>query len=68
MAEPSKPESEPLEELGRKVGRELGEIVSYIDKDVVPLVREHSSQGLRTAAEKLLQLAEYMDKNKPPSS
>lgn len=68
MAEPSKPESEKWEELGRKVGRELGEIVNYIDKDVVPMVREHSSQGLRTAAEKLLQLAEYMEKNKPPSS
>ena len=68
MAEPSKPESEKLEELGRKVGRELGEIVSYIDKDVVPMVRQHSSQGLRTAAEKLLQLAEYMDKNRPPAS
>jgi len=67
VAEPSKPEPEPLEEFGRKVGRELGEIVSYIDKDVVPMVREHSSQGLRTAAEKLLKLAEYMDKNKPPS-
>ena len=68
MAELSKPESERLEELGRKVGRELGEIVSYIDKDVVPMVRQHSSQGLRTAAEKLLKLAEYMDKNRPPSS
>jgi hypothetical protein len=68
VAEPSKPEAEKWEELGRKVGRELGEIVDYIDKDVVPMVREHSSQGLRIAAEKLLQLAEYMDKNKPASS
>ena len=65
MAEVSKPESDPLEELGRKVGRELGEILEYIDTDVVPTVRQHSSQGLRTAAEKLLRLAEYMDKNKP---
>jgi hypothetical protein len=68
VAEPSKPESEKWEEFGRKVGRELGEIVNYIDKDVVPTVREHSTQGLRTAAEKLLQLAEYMEKHKPPSS
>jgi hypothetical protein len=67
VAEVSKPESDQLEELGRKVGRELGDIVNYIDKDVVPMVRQHSSQGLRTAAEKLLQLAEFMDKNKPTS-
>lgn len=69
MTEPSKPESvERLEEFGRTVGRELGEIVSYIEKDVVPTVREHSSQGLRIAAEKLVKLAEYMEKNKPTSS
>ena len=67
MGEPSKPGSENWEELGRKVGRELGEIVNYIDKDVVPMVREHSSQGLRIAAEKLVQLAEYMEKNRPSS-
>ncbi len=69
MTEPSKPESaEKLEEFGRTVGRELGEIVSYIETDVVPKVRQHSSQGLRIAAEKLVQLAEYMEKNKPGSS
>jgi len=68
MSEPSKPEPvEKLEEFGRTVGRELGEIVSYIEKDVVPKVREHSSQGLRVAAEKLVKLAEYMEKNKPSS-
>ena len=69
MSEPSKPESvEKLEEFGRTVGRELGEIVSYIEKDVVPKAREHSSQGLRVAAEKLVKLAEYMEKNKPGPS
>ena len=69
MTEPSKPESgEKWEEIARTVGRELGEIVGYIEKDVVPTVREHSSQGLRVAAEKLVKLAEYMEKNKPGPS
>jgi len=69
VSEPSRPESaDRWEEIGRTVGRELGEIVNYIDKDVVPMVRDHSSQGLRIAAEKLVRLAEYMEKNKPPSS
>jgi len=69
LTEPSKPESgEKWEEIARTVGRELDEIVSYIDKDVMPTVREHSSQGLRIAAEKLVKLAEYMEKNKPGSS
>jgi hypothetical protein len=68
--EAQKPNPAPsdLEEFGRKVGRELGEIVAYLNNEVVPKAREQSSQGLRIAAEKLTKLAEYMEKNKPPSS
>ncbi len=68
--ETQKPNSAPsdLEEVGRKVGRELGEIVAYLNNEVVPKVRDQSTQGLRTAAQKLTRLAEYMEKNKPPSS
>ena len=62
------PASSDLEEMGRKVGRELGEIVAYLNNEVVPKVRDQSSQGLRIAAQKLTKLAEYMEKNKPPSS
>jgi hypothetical protein len=61
------PSPSDLEEFGRKVGKELGEIVSYLNNDVVPKAREHSTQGLRIAAQKLNQLAEYMEKNKPSS-
>ncbi|MGH9579359.1 MAG: hypothetical protein ACRD2R_00070 [Terriglobales bacterium] len=57
-----------LEEMGRTIGKEVGEIVSYLNNDVVPKAREHSSQGLRVAAEKLLKLAEYMDQHKPPAA
>jgi len=41
------PSPSEFEEFGRKVGRELGEIVSYLNNDVVPKAREHSTQGLR---------------------
>ncbi len=61
------PSPSDLEEFGRKVGRELGEIVTYLNNEVVPKAREQSSQGLRIAAQKLNQLAEYMEKNKPSS-
>ena len=53
-----------LEEMGRKVGRELGEIVNYLNNEVVPKVRTQSTQGLRTAAQKLVELADYMDRNR----
>ena len=67
--ETPKPNPAPsdLEEFGRKVGRELGEIVNYLNNEVVPKARDQSTQGLRTAAQKLTQLAEYMEKNKPSS-
>lgn len=55
---------DPLEEMGRKVGRELGEIVSFLNNEVVPKVRNQSSTGLRTAAQKLIELADYMDRNR----
>jgi len=65
-----KPEPAPssLEEMGRTIGKELGEIVHYLNSEVVPKARGQSSQGLRVAAEKLLKLADYMDQNKPPAA
>ena len=64
-----------MEETGRKIGRTLGEaerriqndlqqIIDYLDKEVVPTVRNESSRGLRMAAEKLTKLAEFMDQQR----
>jgi len=61
-----------LEETGRRIGRQLGEaerrfqkelqtVIDYLDKEVVPTVRSESTRGLRTAAEKLSKLADFMD-------
>ena len=64
-----------LEETGRKIGRQLGEaqrtfqeqvqqVIDYLDKEVVPTVRNESSRSLRVAAEKLSKLADMMDEQK----
>jgi hypothetical protein len=66
-----------MEETGRRIGRTLGEaerrvqeelqqVIDYLDKEVVPTVREQSSRGLRTAAEKLSKLADLMDQQRRP--
>ena len=66
-----------MEETGRRIGRTLGEaerrvqeelqqVIDYLDKEVVPTVREQSSRGLRTAAEKLSKLADLMDQQQRP--
>jgi hypothetical protein len=66
-----------MEETGRKIGRTLGEaerriqdelqqVIDYLDKEVVPTVRNESSRGLRIAAEKLGKLADLMDQQRRP--
>lgn len=54
--------------LGKTVGevantleKESAELINYLNDEVVPAVRQHSTKALRTAAEKLTRLAEYME-------
>ena len=62
-------------EVGEKVGRKIGEtvnqiereaekLISYINSEVVPAVRQESTSGLRTAAQKLAEFADYLDDQK----
>ncbi len=64
-----------LDELGRKIGKNLGEarrsleeesdkVIAYLNDEVVPAIRQGSSKALRTAAEKLSRLAEYMEQER----
>ena len=64
-----------MEETGRRIGRTLGEaerrietdlqaVIDYLDKEVVPTVRNESSRSLRVAAEKLTKLADFMDQQR----
>jgi hypothetical protein len=63
-----------LDELGRKIGKNLGEakrtleeesdkVIAYLNDEVVPAIRQGSTRALRTAAEKLSRLAEYMEQH-----
>ena len=51
-----------LEEQG--LDKEAENIISYLNDEVVPAIRTHSTQALRTAARKLAQFADYMDRRK----
>ena len=64
-----------LDDLGRKIGKNLGDakrnleeesekLISYLNNEVVPAIRQGSSRALRNAAEKLSQLAEYMEQDR----
>jgi hypothetical protein len=56
--------------VGRKVGetserieQEAAQFIKYLNDEVVPAVRQHSTKALRIAAQKMQELANYMDQN-----
>jgi hypothetical protein len=42
--------------------KETAELVTYLNDDVVPAVRTHSSKALRVAADKLAEFADFLEK------
>jgi len=53
-------------EFAANLEKETAELIAYLNEEVVPGVRQHSTKALRIAAEKLTRLAEYMESNQPP--
>jgi hypothetical protein len=64
-----------FERFGRKLDEEVGDaarrleqesdrVITYLNNEVVPAIRNRSSKALRVAAEQLKKLAEYMEKNR----
>ena len=52
-----------IEDATRSIEQETEKFVAYINNEVVPEIRRHSSRGLRTAAEKLRDFADFLDRN-----
>jgi hypothetical protein len=64
-----------FEEFGRKMDEGIGDaarkmeteserVIAYLNDEVVPAIRQGSSKALRTAAEQLSRLAEFMESNR----
>ena len=65
---PRQPWQDRLHETAARVEDELRTFANYINDEVVPDVRRHSSEALRTAAVELQKLAQKLDdvRNAPP--
>ena len=57
-----------FEDMGRRLDKAAGHLdkeaerlIAYLNDEVVPSVRKHSSRGLRTASKKLADFAAYLD-------
>jgi F0F1-type ATP synthase membrane subunit b/b' len=53
-----------VEEAAERLEKETAELIKYLNDEVVPAARQHSTKALRIASEKLSRLADYMDEHK----
>jgi hypothetical protein len=50
-------------EAANHVEKEAVELIAYLNDEVVPAVRQHSTKALRIAAKRLTHLADFMENN-----
>lgn len=50
-----------VNDTAERVEKEATEFIKYLNDEVVPAVRGHSTKALRIAAEKMTRLANYME-------
>ena len=51
-------------EFTANLEKQTAELVNYLNDEIVPEARQHSTKALRLASEKLAKLADYMDSTK----
>jgi hypothetical protein len=50
-------------ETTERIEKEANDFIKYLNDEVVPAVRQHSTKALRVAAQKMQELANYMEKH-----
>jgi hypothetical protein len=53
--------SRSVANIAETLEKETAELVTYLNNEVVPAVRSHSSKALRTASGKLAEFADYLE-------
>ena len=53
-----------VEEATTQIEKDAQELIAYLNNEVVPAIRTHSTKALRVASEKLSDLATYIEKHK----
>jgi hypothetical protein len=51
-----------IEDATRRLEEETAKFITYMNNQVIPEIREHSSRGLREASKKLVEFADYLDR------
>jgi hypothetical protein len=58
--------SQTINDAAERLEKEIPEFIKYLNDEVVPAVRTHSTKALRTASQKLNDFADYMDQHHHP--
>ncbi len=53
-----------LGDASTRIEEETQQLIKYINDELVPAIRQHSTSALRIASEKLAQVADHMDSKK----
>jgi hypothetical protein len=56
--------NQKINSAAQRLEKESAELIEYLNKEVVPAVRQQSTKALRIAAERLQKLANYMEEHK----
>jgi acyl-CoA reductase-like NAD-dependent aldehyde dehydrogenase len=64
MEETSARVNKTVSNAAERLEKESADLISYLNREVVPAVRNQSSKALRIAAEKLRSFADFMDEHK----
>jgi hypothetical protein len=60
--------SQTIGSAAERLEKEIPEFIKYLNDEVVPAVRTHSTKALRVASRKLTEFADYMEQQQhhPP--
>ena len=58
--------SQTINDAAERLEKEIPEFIKYLNDEVVPAVRTHSTKALRVASQKLTEFADYMEQQHPP--
>ena len=59
----SKRVSQTINDAADRMEKEIPEFIKYLNDEVVPAVRTHSTKALRVASKKLSEFADYMEQH-----
>jgi hypothetical protein len=58
--------SQTIGNAAERLEKEIPEFIKYLNDEVVPAVRTHSTKALRVASKKLTEFADYMEQHQHP--